>query len=232
MLDWISQNKQWVFSGAGITVLAAVWWFLTKLNAKSPAASPSISNTVTQSPVITVAPVINVLPQELKRNQARELIEAIADVRILAQEAKTAAEVLDAKANALRGGRGEDATVIRAAPTDHGNCVNALIRLQSAVSTAKQCLVQARDAGLFGEIKELEEGVLELPSPYSNLGMYLHAVEAASSCEEPTSWFAGERRGKREVRWEQIVESLKAAEQQNPQAMLNAMTVQQNRLQK
>jgi len=93
MLDWISQNKQWVFSGAGITVLAAVWWFLNKAQCQISAASPSISNTVTQSPVITVAPVINVFPQELKRNQARELIEAIADVRILAQEAKTAAEV-------------------------------------------------------------------------------------------------------------------------------------------
>lgn len=179
--------------------------------------------------MITVAPVINILPQELKHQQARELIEAIADVRILAQEAKTAAEVLDAKANSLRGGRGEDARVLRVAPTEHGKCINALVRLQSAVSTAKQCLVLARNAGLFGEKIQVEEGTLELPSPYSNLGMYLHSVEAASSCEEPTSWFAGERRGKREVRWEQIVESLKAAEQQNPQAMLNTMTVRQGR---
>lgn len=232
MLDWIGQNKQWVFSGAGITVLAAVWWFLQKLlRTKSYPAPASINNnSVTQAPVISVAPVINVIPHQAEQphRQARELIEAIADVRIFAQEAKTAAEVLDAKANSLRGGHGEYARVLRVAPTEHGNCINALIRLQSAVSTAKQCLVQARNAGLFGEIKEVEEGILELPSPYSNLSMYLHAVEAASACEEPTSWFAGERMGKREVRWEQIVESLKVAEQQNPQVNLNAMTSRQD----
>jgi hypothetical protein len=227
MWDWFSQNKQWIFPGAGIVAVAALWWLLRKANGKSPAASPSTSNAVTQSPIITIAPVINVVPQELKHRQARELIEAIADVRILAQEAKIAAEILDAKANSLRGGRGEDARVLRAAPTEHGNCINALVKLQRAVSTAKLCLLQARNARLFGEVIGAEGGELEMPSPYSYLGMYLHTVEAASNCEEPTSWFAGERRGKREVRWEQIVESLKAAEHQNPQAVLNAMNVQQ-----
>jgi hypothetical protein len=32
MLDWINQNKQWLFSGAGITVVAAVWWLIKKLS--------------------------------------------------------------------------------------------------------------------------------------------------------------------------------------------------------
>jgi len=243
MLEWISQNKEWIFSGAGIAVLAAMWWLVKKLSRSASSAAPtSISNSVNQAPVINVAPVFNVPPhaaqpqepklhdttgQELKYKQAHGLIAAIAEVRIVAQEAKTAAEVLDARANSLAGGRGEYARVSRVAPTEHNHCINTLIKLRSAVSAAKQHVVQARNAGLLGGERE-QEGKMSLPSPYSNLCVYLHTIERASSCEEPTSWIAGERRGKREVRWEQIVESLKGAEQQNPQAMLDTMTVQQD----
>src|ERR1039458_8449123 len=38
--DWILQNKQWLFSGAGITILALVWWAIRKMVADSGAVSP------------------------------------------------------------------------------------------------------------------------------------------------------------------------------------------------
>jgi hypothetical protein len=61
MWDWIVQNKQWVFSGAGVSIIAAVLWFLSKLfrpEPKTPAPT-SASNSVVQAPVISVAPVFH-----------------------------------------------------------------------------------------------------------------------------------------------------------------------------
>src|ERR1700722_8376386 len=66
MWSWLLQNKQWVFSGAGLTLLAVRWWIATKLWPKhrqevatvevstaqvNPNVSPNISPTF--APVIT-----------------------------------------------------------------------------------------------------------------------------------------------------------------------------------
>lgn len=74
MLDWIIQNKQWFFSGAGIAILGGLWWVFKKLFHPNPKVSPAVTNnnSVIQSPTISVAPVIHVSPsaayppQELK----------------------------------------------------------------------------------------------------------------------------------------------------------------------
>lgn len=243
MWNWIVQNKQWVFSGAGILIITAIWEIVKRLVRRKPSPLPvpqPTSNSVIQAPVINVAPVIN-LPhqasspqepkldtttaQQMKYKQARDLIAAIGEVRIIALEAKTAAELLDAKADSLAGGRGEYARVCRVAPTEHNRCISTLIRLQSAISAAKQCLVQARNTGLFGE-----ETDAMATTVHSNLDNYLRSVEAACVMDEPPHYMGNniEYRAKRELRWEQIAELLREAEQQNPQDMLSAMTRQQD----
>jgi len=61
MRDWIVQNRQWLFSGAGISIIGASLWLLKKLfrvEPKTPQPAP-ISNSVVQAPVISVAPVFN-----------------------------------------------------------------------------------------------------------------------------------------------------------------------------
>jgi hypothetical protein len=61
MWDWLNQNKQWVFSGIGLTVLAVIWWILRWLGSRrEPVSSPA--NTVTQSPSLTQSPSITVSP--------------------------------------------------------------------------------------------------------------------------------------------------------------------------
>jgi hypothetical protein len=61
MWDWLTQNKQWVFSGIGLTVLGLIWWVLKWFGSQSePATSPA--NTVTQSPSLTQSPSITVSP--------------------------------------------------------------------------------------------------------------------------------------------------------------------------
>jgi|GEM_PF-6210127 len=59
MWDWIVQNKQWVFSGAGVSIIAAVLWFLNKLLRPEPKTPTPASNSVVQAPVISVAPVFH-----------------------------------------------------------------------------------------------------------------------------------------------------------------------------
>ncbi len=73
MLNWIVQNKQWFFSGAGIAILGGLWWLFQKLFYTEPNISAAVTNnnSIVQSPTISVAPVINVShpappPQELK----------------------------------------------------------------------------------------------------------------------------------------------------------------------
>jgi hypothetical protein len=167
--------------------------------------------------------------QELKYKQARNLIAAIAaiaQVRSSVHEARTAAQVLDAKANLLSGGRGADARVFRTAPDSYSGCVELLIKLQNLTSAAKQSLVQARNAGLFGDEPNGTVGTV-----HSNLDAYLRSVEGACIMEEPPHYIGStEHRAKRELRWEQIVGLLKEAEQQDPHSMLNAMTFQQDRV--
>jgi hypothetical protein len=64
MWEWLTLNKQWVFSGIGVAVLGAIWWILRKIGARR---EPVTSNrTVTQSPISTVtqSPTINInVPQ-------------------------------------------------------------------------------------------------------------------------------------------------------------------------
>lgn len=35
MWDWVNANKEWFFSGAGVTLLAACGWFIRRAFAKS-----------------------------------------------------------------------------------------------------------------------------------------------------------------------------------------------------
>ena len=61
MPDWIVQNRQWLFSGAGISIIGASLWLLRKLfrpKPKTPQPAP-INNSVLQAPVISVAPVFH-----------------------------------------------------------------------------------------------------------------------------------------------------------------------------
>src|SRR5580692_378722 len=75
MWDWLNQNKEWVFSGAGITALGVIWWAISKLGSKrEPATSPSVN----QSPSITVSPTIHVTPSQAQAEspKARPAIRA------------------------------------------------------------------------------------------------------------------------------------------------------------
>jgi hypothetical protein len=56
MWKWLAQNKEWVFSGAGVAVIGAVYWLVRKILTRT-AAAPAAS--ITQAPVINVAPIIN-----------------------------------------------------------------------------------------------------------------------------------------------------------------------------
>ena len=165
--------------------------------------------------------------QEFKYQQARDLIAAVAEVRTLARDAQTSAEILDAKANSLAGGRGVDARVSRTDPDEYNHCVEILTKLQNLTSAARQCLVQARNVGLFGE-----EPDGDVPTVHSNLDSYLRTVEGACIAEEPPHYIGGDiqHRAKREKRWEQIVASLKEAEQRNPQVLLSSMILQQDKI--
>jgi hypothetical protein len=57
MWKWIVQNKEWVFSGAGVTTLAVLWWLVTKFWPKREAAIST-----TQAPNTNIAPVITMNP--------------------------------------------------------------------------------------------------------------------------------------------------------------------------
>jgi hypothetical protein len=61
MWEWLTQNKEWVFSGAGLTALGVVWWVFTRLLGprRAPTPVPAPANTVTQAPNITVSPTFN-----------------------------------------------------------------------------------------------------------------------------------------------------------------------------
>ena len=57
MWNWIVVNKQWFFSGAGISILALGWWFVRKIWVHGPSAAAPVqtnTNSVVQSPVINV----------------------------------------------------------------------------------------------------------------------------------------------------------------------------------
>lgn len=55
--NWLIQNKQWVFSGAGLTVLGLAVWLLRKL--LSPRRQTSAAPPITQAATINVSPTFN-----------------------------------------------------------------------------------------------------------------------------------------------------------------------------
>lgn len=69
MWNWIITNKEWVFSGVGISILAMALWFLRKLFFGSPVAAAPVqtnTNTVNQSPVININVPPTSAPSEQK----------------------------------------------------------------------------------------------------------------------------------------------------------------------
>ena len=69
MWNWLAHNKEWVFSGVGLTVLAVGSWLVKRIFTRTPAASPI--NSVTQAPLINVAPVFN-LPHSASEKPENE----------------------------------------------------------------------------------------------------------------------------------------------------------------
>jgi hypothetical protein len=67
MWTWLAQNKEWVFSGAGLTVIGLGIWIVRRLFPRPPVGAPHVTQSptitvapsVTQSPTITVAPTFN-----------------------------------------------------------------------------------------------------------------------------------------------------------------------------
>lgn len=64
MWSWLVQNREWLFSGAGISIIAVVLWFLRRLGQKDKTAgtpaSSSVSNSVVQPQLnINVSPTIS-----------------------------------------------------------------------------------------------------------------------------------------------------------------------------
>ena len=65
MWNWLAKNKEWLFSGVGVTALVGAWWFFRKLLISRSDPLPAPVNQVTQTPTITVSPIFN-LSQELR----------------------------------------------------------------------------------------------------------------------------------------------------------------------
>jgi hypothetical protein len=57
MWKWLAQNKEWVFSGAGVALIGAISWLVREMLTRTSTTPPAAS--ITQAPVITVAPMIN-----------------------------------------------------------------------------------------------------------------------------------------------------------------------------
>ncbi len=59
MWNWIAQNKEWLFSGAGLTALGILLWFIKRY---FQSMGQPASNSVTQAPInsVTQSPVIHV----------------------------------------------------------------------------------------------------------------------------------------------------------------------------
>jgi hypothetical protein len=63
MWEWIVKNKEWVFSGAGLTTLAVLWWVVTKFWPKREAAIGTTQTpTAVQAPNTSIAPIITMNP--------------------------------------------------------------------------------------------------------------------------------------------------------------------------
>src|ERR1700687_546712 len=83
MWSWLVENKQWVFSGIGVSVIATIIWFVKKFWPKHQPPTPSVSVSTTQSPNITVSPVFNLHERtELLKQGASPRLAARANLRI------------------------------------------------------------------------------------------------------------------------------------------------------
>ena len=70
MWGWVVQNKEWVSSGAGLTVLGVIWWLVVKLWPKrevvtAPAVTQAPSTSI--APSIVMSPTINFAPEPPKQ---------------------------------------------------------------------------------------------------------------------------------------------------------------------
>jgi len=68
MSNWLVQNRQWVFSGVGVSAIAGLLWVIRRLSSRNNQL-PVPANHVTQSASINFSPTIN-LSQELKSPDA------------------------------------------------------------------------------------------------------------------------------------------------------------------
>ena len=60
MWEWIVQNKEWVFSGAGLTAIGGLWWLVTKFWPKREAPNTTIQAlSASIAPSIVMNPTIN-----------------------------------------------------------------------------------------------------------------------------------------------------------------------------
>jgi hypothetical protein len=59
MWQWMVQNKEWLFSGAGLTTLGVAWWLFAKLRRSNHEPEFADTNTVCQAPTISVSPTFN-----------------------------------------------------------------------------------------------------------------------------------------------------------------------------
>lgn len=64
MLKWLAQNKEWLFSGAGLTVLGVFLWLAKKFLSSRRQNLAAPANAVTQAHIITVSPTFNLSSQE------------------------------------------------------------------------------------------------------------------------------------------------------------------------
>lgn len=89
--DWVVKNREWIFSGIGLTVLAVVWWVIRKLFGRNNSKPPSGIN-ITLSP--TISPTISPNQSNIqntnqpKEESARELVPDIKAVTYKAAFAK------------------------------------------------------------------------------------------------------------------------------------------------
>jgi hypothetical protein len=85
-LDWIWQNRQWLFSGAGISVLAALFWIAKRVRARRPPAHPAPGTLPQKLQLAPVAP-----PRRFTKPTPQEIKEQILSVPPFQQRSATRA---------------------------------------------------------------------------------------------------------------------------------------------
>ena len=79
MWAWLSQNKEWVFSGAGIAALGVLWWFWKRLSANST------GNNVTQAPQVTISPTFTLSQTTVAPDTSQKVSPLFAPPRTAAE---------------------------------------------------------------------------------------------------------------------------------------------------